>query len=423
MTNTVKLPAVENTKEIAENPKKSKRNNNSNKMKRYKKNQLFLFATLITVLFSLSACSKDDKNKIDDVVWTEYNESGFSFLGASKESEVVGVKMHLMSNIPKQIYYKRGADPGVTIWVKSDGTPDMAEVNGVILVFRNIRNNLIDVGVVHDGGQTTVFKDLSINHGLTILSLKSIDEILSVGKKITNAGIILDGVLCVGSLVATKFTVGVALPLAKLTCSSLLASIAKKGVEKVVNHEVFSSSLTIYDTYGIYSSSFQLSPGNVVGLIGGWIIIAENNKNQNQTQISTINTMLGSSYVVLGPDGFTYRLTSGKYKETDNLNQKVRDEFGSSALVADWNDLKTHFSNNIVQFLNGIGILAGNHEGIMLKRNGQFIYSGNRQYFINRYDGNVPAGYLVHDHIANKTLLLGSWYNLNNKILVKYPTK
>ncbi|MFO7657150.1 MAG: fibronectin type III domain-containing protein [Bacteroidales bacterium] len=124
---------------------------------------------------------------------------------------------------------------------------------------------------------------------------------------------------------------------------------------------------------------------------------------------------------ILGPDNFIYQVTTGRYSETSDLNLAVQEEYGLQAEVADWNDLLNHFSSNITQFLDSICIFYGNREGVMLKRDGQFFFDSERQYFFNRFDGVVSPGYWVHDQIDNNTLVLGSWYNLNNRILAKYP--
>jgi hypothetical protein len=125
---------------------------------------------------------------------------------------------------------------------------------------------------------------------------------------------------------------------------------------------------------------------------------------------------------VFGQDGLKYTLTAEKYSETDDLSLAVKNEFGQNAEVADWNDLKTNFGNNIVSFLEGICIYESNPESAFVQWNGEYLYSSDRQYFLRRVDGDVPTGFLVHDDIANNTVVLGSWFDLNNKILAKIDT-
>ena len=40
------------------------------------------------------------------------------------------------------------------------------------------------------------------------------------------------------------------------------------------------------------------------------------------------------------------------------------------------------------------------------------FYSSSRRYFVERHDGSVPSGWLVHDTIGNSDIDLGSWYDL-----------
>ena len=146
------------------------------------------------------------------------------------------------------------------------------------------------------------------------------------------------------------------------------------------------------------------------------------NQYSLQAKLKIIASSETQNPFVTGPDGYVYILTTQFYLETQDLNQAVIDEFGADALVADWNDLKSHFSGSIAVFLDGIGIYSDSQsKAAFIKRNGQFIHSGSRHYVIRRFDGAVPGNWLVHDHIDNYTLCLGSWYNLNHRILAKYP--
>jgi hypothetical protein len=56
-------------------------------------------------------------------------------------------------------------------------------------------------------------------------------------------------------------------------------------------------------------------------------------KTENETQEDVI------SYIT-GIECNNLVITTNKYAETDDLKQKVNDEFGSNYIVADWNDIK-----------------------------------------------------------------------------------
>ncbi len=109
------------------------------------------------------------------------------------------------------------------------------------------------------------------------------------------------------------------------------------------------------------------------------------------------------------------RQTNSKYPETDDLSQKVTEEFGNNYIVADWLDLLE--LSDIESWISCMNLTDGDR--FMLTRNGEYIYGTNRQYFVAYLpDGTVPGGWLVHDQLADK-LFLGSWYGLNSRILAK----
>ncbi len=166
----------------------------------------------------------------------------------------------------------------------------------------------------------------------------------------------------------------------------------------------------------------SVSPGNNKHLVWDGFASFPDVYTENAKLKISASSYNDNPYVI-GPDGYIYTLTTIFYSETDDLNQVAINEYGAAAVVADWNDLKTYFSSNIAGFLDGIGIYSDSqHNSAMLKRNGQFFWeSGNRQYFMRRFDGSVPGHWLVHDHISNRTLCLGSWYNLDQRVLIKYP--
>jgi len=56
---------------------------------------------------------------------------------------------------------------------------------------------------------------------------------------------------------------------------------------------------------------------------------------------------------------------------------------------------------------------------VLIQNNGKRYYSGSRHYFLTRFDGEVPSWYAVHDEIDGYTLVLGSWYDVEYRIIVK----
>jgi hypothetical protein len=108
-----------------------------------------------------------------------------------------------------------------------------------------------------------------------------------------------------------------------------------------------------------------------------------------------------------------FQLTSRTFSEKDDLNRAVERELGRDFAIADWEDLKA--IPNIDAWISAMRLR--NEQSFFVTRNGQFIYSGKRQYNVQYFaSGHIPANYLVHDQIAGK-LVLGSWYDLNEPIL------
>lgn len=114
-----------------------------------------------------------------------------------------------------------------------------------------------------------------------------------------------------------------------------------------------------------------------------------------------------------------YTLTTQAYAWDADMDAAVAGEFGPLAQVADWVDLETYFTGVIAEFCDAVG-LETYRSHAWVYRNGQAFYSSNRHYFVERHNGNVPGGWLVHDYIDSHTLSLGSWYN-SRQILVRLP--
>ncbi|MFA6808784.1 MAG: hypothetical protein WCR27_07310 [Eubacteriales bacterium] len=118
-------------------------------------------------------------------------------------------------------------------------------------------------------------------------------------------------------------------------------------------------------------------------------------------------------------DNIAYAITENQYRETDNLSEAVKKEFGSQATIADWSDIKKDYGDNIEEFIKEIGFKYGENESVFVTNEGQESWKDNRHYFITRFDGTVPSGYLVHEQIQKNVIVLGSWVDINYKILVK----
>ena len=107
-----------------------------------------------------------------------------------------------------------------------------------------------------------------------------------------------------------------------------------------------------------------------------------------------------------------FRVTTGRYWETEDLDQCIINEFGLGYKIADWNDV-LFYKDNIEEWANDLGM-----DSYIVRRNGEDFYSGsNRHYFMERFDHNKPSGWWAHDNIDNHFISLGSWYNIYKPIL------
>ena len=121
-----------------------------------------------------------------------------------------------------------------------------------------------------------------------------------------------------------------------------------------------------------------------------------------------------------------FKVTSNTYSEKSDINNDVVAEFGPDYRVADWNDVKAYVVDTqsaSAVWADGLGI--SDNGTVLVTYGGQRYWGEMRHYFIQR--DNAPStptfergdGYvfLVHDDLGDGYLMLGSWYDLNMKIL------
>jgi len=111
-----------------------------------------------------------------------------------------------------------------------------------------------------------------------------------------------------------------------------------------------------------------------------------------------------------------YRLTRNKYSEKVDIEEMAKHEFGPSARVAEWKDIKREWSGRAVDFMDQVGLTKHGDSAFVL-RGGKRFLDGRRHYNMTRLDGRKPGNFLAHDSIDSHQLSLGSWYGLRLQIL------
>ena len=102
-----------------------------------------------------------------------------------------------------------------------------------------------------------------------------------------------------------------------------------------------------------------------------------------------------------------FAISTDTYSVFGDTEAIIDNLFGEDYRLADWNDIVEYYNegNDMEAFTS---LILGR---TMVSRNGDEFWSSNRHYFINISNHNTPSGFLVHAHIDNHLIDLGSWYN------------
>jgi hypothetical protein len=92
----------------------------------------------------------------------------------------------------------------------------------------------------------------------------------------------------------------------------------------------------------------------------------------------------------------------------------IFDEFGQSAIVADWEALKEAYGDKLPEALGRMGFENG--QCAWLRARDSFNWTPDRYYFIQRFDEGAPSSFLVHDRVG--TIYLGSWRDIPARVLL-----
>jgi hypothetical protein len=104
---------------------------------------------------------------------------------------------------------------------------------------------------------------------------------------------------------------------------------------------------------------------------------------------------------------FPFAATSSSVAHNADMEAAVIAELGPQYRVADWNDIVSYYDSGSDMSLLTEVITSR----MWVYRNGAKYYSSSRHYFINLSNHSTPSGFLVHAHIDNHLIDLGSWDN------------
>lgn len=170
------------------------------------------------------------------------------------------------------------------------------------------------------------------------------------------------------------------------TTSGAVIRYTIDGSEPSTSSPVYTSPLTISTTTTLKAKAYQ----------SGWI---DSNTATATYTISSIPPLLG---------GFV--ITADTYAFGSDWDAVIQSVFGSNYRVADWSDLVNYYVNggDLLELFDGLN-LHDYGAAVSLKYNNNQYYSSSRSYFASRHEHNVPPSYMVHAHINNYQISLGSW--------------
>jgi hypothetical protein len=114
---------------------------------------------------------------------------------------------------------------------------------------------------------------------------------------------------------------------------------------------------------------------------------------------------------------FPFKLTTEKYQETDNIEFACGLEYGSDWRIADWTDISAYVQegNSIETFVSTLALVE--RSSYLVTKDGERWYSGERHYFMEPHNHNLPDGWLSHADIDDHYIDLGSWHGIELEVL------
>mmetsp|Transcript_24661 Transcript_24661/g.50014 ORF Transcript_24661/g.50014 Transcript_24661/m.50014 type:complete len:178 (-) Transcript_24661:52-585(-) len=117
-------------------------------------------------------------------------------------------------------------------------------------------------------------------------------------------------------------------------------------------------------------------------------------------------------------------VTQDKYSDQDNQDDFVRMTTGGRYEVAEWSDLKAHYAAvGKEQFCKDLQLERShkhNEKLVFVNCDGEsHLDDSRRKFFVQRFDREVPGGWLAHDVIDDGMICLGSWWDLSGRVAIK----
>jgi len=122
--------------------------------------------------------------------------------------------------------------------------------------------------------------------------------------------------------------------------------------------------------------------------------------------VSYLCCLASSEGSIISIDNFAF--TPNSYSYNADMPEIIKTTLGENYRLADWSDIVGYHNegNDMNLFTDLIGSTR-----MWVSRYGNEFASTSRHYFINISNHSTPSGFLVHDHIDNHLIDLGSWWN------------
>ena len=116
------------------------------------------------------------------------------------------------------------------------------------------------------------------------------------------------------------------------------------------------------------------------------------------------------------PSFNNFKASRRAHSEKDDLEELIMTEFGPDYRVADWDDIR-RYADVIEEWAKEVGLPKGENKSFLISQNGSRFWQGRRHYYVSRFDHDKPGHYLAHDNLKDDYLCLGSWYDLQMRVL------